>query len=318
MGLDIRIVNDSNLYDVLIVGGGPSCMAACIYLCRAGLKVGYIEKNVPGGRLVNIANIENYPGFSRISGPDLALKMYEQVDQLGAVLLYGEVTGIDKYENYQVVYTNDGATRYCYSLIIASGTVNNKLEAINADKYENRGVSYCAICDGSLAKGKDVVVIGGGNSALSNAIYLAKIANNVHIIHRRDQFRGDDELVKQLAKYENIHLVLDSVVEEVVGNEKQVTGVKIKNVKTNAITDLSCSFVFIYIGSKPSTGFIKDKTMLNENGYIIHNEKMETPRKGVYAIGDVSQNNYNQISQCIGEGTIAALNIMKYLDQIKK
>lgn len=313
MSLDIRVVNDSNLFDTLIIGAGPASMAACIYLCRAGLKVGYIEKNVPGGRLVNIANIENYPGFKNISGPDLALKMYEQVDQLGAIMMYGEVIGIDQYEKYHVVYTNDGATRYCHTLIIASGTVNNKLECLNTDKYVNKGISYCAICDGSLTKNKEVVVIGGGNSAISNAIYLAKIASKVTVVHRHDTFRANNELVEQAKKYENISFMMDSVPDEIIGDGKNVTSIKVNNVKNNNTTEIPCSFVFVYIGSQPSTGFIKNKSLINDKGYVIHNQNMETSVKGLYAIGDVAEHSTNQITQCVGDGTIAALDIIHYL-----
>ncbi len=315
MGLETRIVNDDNLYDVLIIGGGPACMSACIYLCRAGLKVAYIEKNVPGGRLVNIANIENYPGFDHISGPDLALKMYEQIDKLGAVLLYGEVIGIDRYKNYHVVYTKDGTTRYCHALIIATGNSNNKLDAIDAEKYENKGLSYCAICDGSLAKNKNVVVVGGGDSAISNAIYLSRIAANVSIIHRRDELRARKEFVDQAKKIKNINFILNSIVTDVIGDNKHVTGLKIKNVKTKKISDLKCEFIFVYIGSTSSTGFIKNKSLLNDHGLIKHDIHMQTSELGLYAIGDVAENNSNQITQCVSEGTIAALNIINYLNK---
>lgn len=315
MGLETRIVTDENKFDVLIIGSGPASFSCAIYLCRAGLKVGYIEKNVPGGRLVNISIIENYPGFKQIDGASLALNMYEQAEAVGAIPIFGEVRQIGTYQDYKVVYTTDGVTRYCKYLVIATGTSSKTLELDEVPKLTGHGISYCAICEGSLAKGQDVVVIGGGDSAVSNAIYLSRICNKVYLIHRRDQFRARESFVAQLEKHPNIELVMNSEVIEFLG-DKKLSGVRVKN-KDNSIKEIACTFAFIYIGASPNNSFIKDKTMLDKDGFIIHNEFMQTSDPQIYAIGDISNKHYQQITVAVGNGTIAALNIIEDLNKTK-
>ncbi len=317
MGLEARLTSEQNKFDALIIGGGPAAFSASIYLSRAGYKTAYIEKNVPGGRLVNIATIENYAGFKHITGADLALKMYEQVDALGVEPIYGEVTMIDYKNGDHIVYTSDGQTRYAKVLLIATGTISNKLPAIDAEKYENKGVSYCAKCDGSLAKGKEVFVVGGGDSAVTNAIYLSKICKKVTLVHRRNNFRAQKEYLEQLKTIKNCEIITCGEITRVYGNGNEVTAVDITCKDENVTTKYDCGYVFVYIGAKPSTGFIKDKTLLNEHGYMLHDCYMATSVPGLYAVGDVSDSDYQQISVAVGQGTIAALNAIKYLSKSK-
>lgn len=317
MALQQKIMNDSNTFDVIIIGAGPSSFSASIYLANAGYKVAYIEKNVPGGRLVNIPLIVNYPGFKQISGADLALNMYEQAEASGVIAIFGEVTQIGQYKNYHVVYTSDGATRYTKALVLATGMLENKLMAKNAEEYEHKGVSYCAICDGVFAKDKDVIVIGGGDSALSNALYLSKICKQVYVVVRRDQFRAKYVQQEQLSQVENIQVIFNSNVVTVLGDGNKVTGVEIKNNQTNEVKQINCDYIFNYTGSKPSNQYIIDKSILDENNKIIHNEKMETTIPGLYAIGDVTNNQYQQITIAVANGTVAALNIINYLNNWK-
>ncbi|WEK83043.1 MAG: FAD-dependent oxidoreductase [Mycoplasma sp.] len=314
MGLETRVVNDSNSWDALVIGGGPAAFSACIYLSRAGFKTAYIEKNVPGGRLVNIALIENYAGFSSISGADLALKMYQQAEGLGIQPIFGEVDSIDRYEDYHVVHTTDGVTRYCKVLIIATGTISNKLPAIDAEKYENKGVSYCAKCDGALAKGKEVYVVGGGDSAVTNAIYLSKICKKVTLVHLRGDFRAQKEYVEQLKKLPNCEIITCDEITKVYGDGEKVTDIDVTCKQENVTTKYKCDYIFVYIGSKPSTNFIKDPKLLGEAGYVKHDCYMATEVPGLYAVGDVSGSDYQQISVAVGQGTMAALNAIKYLN----
>lgn len=316
MGLETRIVTDENKFDVLIIGSGPAGFSCAIYLSRAGFKVGYIEKNVPGGRLVNIPIIENYPGYKQISGATLALNMYEQAEAAGAIPIFGEVNQIGTYQDYKVVYTSDGNTRYCKYLVIATGTSSKTLELDEVPKLTGHGISYCAICEGSLAKGQDVVVIGGGDSAVSNAIYLSRICHKIYLIHRRNEFRAKDVFVKQLVEHKNIELVLNSEIIQFLG-DKKLEGVKIRNKQDNSIKQINCTFAFIYIGSTPNNSFIKDKTMLDKEGYIIHNQFNQTNDPQIYVIGDLANKRYQQVTVATGDGTIAALNIIEALNKTK-
>lgn len=313
MGLQHKMMSDSNTYDVIVIGAGPSSFATCIYLGNAGYKVAYIEKNIPGGKLVNIPLITNYPGYKQISGADLALNMYEHAQKMGVISLFGEVSQIDQYLNYHVVYTTDGAIRYTKALVIATGTVENKLEAKDANKYEHKGVSYCAICDGALAKDKDVIVTGSGDLALTNAIYLSKFCKQIYLIVSNDQFRVKQFDLNLLKQANNIKVVFNSLVDTVLGDDNKVTGAIIKDINTNKQQTIDCSYIFNYTGSIPATNYLRNTKLLDNDGNVVHNQKMETNVPGIYAIGDVTNNQFKQITIAVSDGTIAALNIQQYL-----
>ena len=318
MPLQHKMMCDSNTFDVVIIGGGPSSLSASIYIAAAGYKVAYIEKNVPGGKLVNIVhNITNYPGFKSISGPDLALQMYEQAQQSGAISLFGEVSQIDQYLNYHVVYTTDGATRYAKALIIATGMNENKLIAKDADKYENKGISYCAMCDGGLAKDRDVIVFGNGDSALDNAIYLSKICKHIYLVVKYDKLNLQHSDINVLKQANNIEIIYNSTIDTVLGDGNKVTGAIIKDVNTNEQKKINCSCIFNFTGLNPATDFIKNTKLLDDKHFIIHNQKMETSIPGIYAIGDVCNNQFKQIPTAVNDGSVAGLNIIQYLKSWK-
>ena len=314
MPLQHKMMCDSNTFDVIIIGGGPGSLAASIYIAAAGYKVAYIEKNVPGGKLVNqVKNITNYPGFKSISGPDLALQMYEQAQESGAISLFGEVSQIDQYLNYHVVYTTDGATRYAKALVIATGMNENKLTAKDADKYENKGVSYCAMCDGSLAKDRDVIVVGNGDAAFYNAIYLSKICKHVYLVAKYDQLNLQHSDINVLKQTNNIEIVYNSIVDVVLGDGNKLTGAIIKDVNTNKQKTIDCSYTFNFTGLNPATDFIKNTKLLDDKHFVIHNQKMETSVPGIYAIGDVANNQFKQIIIAVNDGSVAGMNIIQYL-----
>ena len=314
MALQHKMMCDSNTFDVIIIGGGPSSLSASIYIAAAGYKVAYIEKNVPGGKLVNILNnITNYPGFKSVSGPDLALQMYEQAQQLGAISLYGEVSQIDQYLNYHVVYTTDGAIRYAKALIIATGMNENKLIAKHADKYENKGISYCAMCDGSLAKDRDVIVVGNGDSALINATYLSKICKHIYLVVKYDQLDLKYSDINALKQANNVEIVYNSIIDTILGDGNKLTGAIIKDMNTNQQKTIDCALVFNFTGTNPATDFIKNPKLLDDKHFVIHNQKMETSIPGIYAIGDVCNNQLKQITTAVNDGSVAGLNIIQYL-----
>lgn len=314
MGLQNKMMCDSNTFDVIIIGAGPSSFATCIYLDIAGYKVAYIEKNIPGGKLVNIPLITNYPGYKQISGADLALNIYEQAQKVGVISLFGEVSQIVQYLNYHVVYSADGAKRYTKALVIDTGTVENKLEAKDANKYEHKGVSYCAICDGPLTKDKDVIVIGSGDLALSNAIYLSKICNQVYLVVRLDQFRLKYFDLNLLKQTNNIKIIFNSLVDTILGDGNKVTGAIIKDVNTNNQQTIGCSYIFNCTSLTPATNYLRNTKLLDRDGNVLYNQKMKTNVSGIYAIGDVTNNQFKQITIVISDGTIAALNIVEYLN----
>ena len=316
MPLQATIMPDSNTFDVIIIGGGPAGLTTAIYLAKAGNKVGYIERNIPGGKIVNLPLITNYPGYKSIPGAQLALNMYEQAEEAGATLIYGEVVTIDQYNEYHVVYTSDHAVKYCHSLVIATGMNNTKLPIENINKYEHKFISYCAICDGVLTKNKIVLVVGGNNNAINNAIYLSKICEKVYIINQFNEIENNEEI----KKFTNVEIINNAKIVKFDEENNILKNVTIENINTHETEIIDASYIFVYIGNETSVNFLPEKyrQILNENKKIIVNDKMETTIPGLYAIGDVTNNNFNQISICVGDGAKAALNISKYLNKFKK
>ena len=293
----------NKIYDTIIVGSGPAGMTAAIYLKRNNLNVCVFEGYAPGGQMVNTEVINNYPGYSNISGADLALAMFNQVQELNIDYRYENVTSITKEGDFFKVNNE-----YARFVILALGTKNKVLGLPNEKKYFYRGISWCAICDGALYKGMDVAVAGGGDSALSSAITLSKLANKVYLIHRRNEFRAKVDYVKIVKETKNIELVLDSNITDMFG-EGKLESIEVTDKSSNKrIINISC--LFEEIGRSVEIDFL-DGIARDESGFIIVNKDFETNIDGIYAIGDCINKTIRQITTATSDGTICALNISK-------
>ncbi|MFA5408532.1 MAG: FAD-dependent oxidoreductase [Bacilli bacterium] len=300
-------------FDVVVIGSGPAGMTAAIFLKRANVNVALLDSNAPGGQLNRIANIENYPGFSKIAGSDLAYNMFNQTQDLGIIYKYGKVIDVINKKNYKVVKT-DKEDIYCKGIIIATGRKPKELGLPNEKRLIGRGISWCAICDGSLFKGKDVIVVGGGNSALEESLYLSNIANKVSIVHHSSQFGGEKVLQKGVLARPNISVHFDSEVTNLIVENNVLTGIEITN-KDNGKSAIEASGLFIYIGFEPSIDFLNNLRLRERKGYIIVNDNMQTNIKGIYACGDVIDKNFYQITTAISEGSKAAMSAIKFLEE---
>jgi thioredoxin reductase (NADPH) len=293
-------------YDVIIVGGGPSALAAAVYTCRALLKTVIFEKQVVGGQLVGTDLIENYPGFPEvISGVDLIQRMEAQAKRFGAEIRYEEVMKV-QVENGLKIVTTDTDTYGSHAVILAAGAEPKKLGVPGEKEFYGRGVSYCATCDGAFFKGKDVVVVGGGDSAITEALFLTKFANTVQIIHRRNEFRATKIYLDEALTNPKIKVVFNAIVESIHGQDK-VDGIVVQNVITKEKKEMTCQGIFIFIGSVPNTGFLGTLLCEDVGCHIETNMHMETSIEGLYAVGDIRKNSYRQIATAVGEGVTAAI-----------
>ena len=313
-------MEDKNkIYDVVIVGGGPSGMNAAIYAVRSGLKTILIEKAAYGGQIVDTYEVSNYLGFENINGYELAEKMRKQVKNLGAEILSDNPTELDIESKIKTIKTANKRTIKGKTVILSMGAASRKLGLEREDELSGKGVSYCAICDGAFFKGREVAVVGGGNTALEDLLYLSKVAKKVYLVHRRDKFRADqvtvDDMEKKLnSKDNNIELVLNS---EVVGlkGDQFLEGISVYNKKEKVTRDINLNGLFIAIGRTPNTNIIKEKINLTEDGYIKSNDKMETNFPGVYVAGDIREKEIRQIITAAADGAIAATNANNYIRQ---
>lgn len=295
------------MYDVVIIGAGPAGLSAGIYACRGGLKVAIIENKSVGGQAQTAADIQNYPGIKSTSGFDLCYAMMNQCMEFGAEFVFDSIASVSLIGETKAIALASGKIVEAKNVIIASGANARKLGVPTESKFIGKGVSYCATCDGAFFKGKTVAVIGGGNTAAEDALYLEKLAKKVYMVHRRDALRADDILVKRLEK-SNVEIVWDSVVEK-LGGEDKITQLTLKNVKTNALTTISVDGVFVAIGQTPnSQGF--ENIYLSSGGYIIADENMHTNIDGVYAVGDVREKSLRQVVTACADGAIAATAIV--------
>lgn len=316
MRIDSNYINNPNFFDVLIVGAGPAGLTAALYCQRANLKVAFYEKETPGGKVVKTAVVENYPGYSTISGPDLAVNMFKQVSELGVKFIFSEVIKISKIDNVFHVTSTDNQVRFSKTVIIASGMTEKKLNIPGEKEYYGRGVSYCAICDASLYKNQEVAVIGGGNTALEESLYLADIVKKVYLVHRREGFRAEESIVEKVKNHSNIEMLLNYVpIEFVSEDKKKISSIKIQNIQDNNVYELNVGCVFPFIGFLPLTNFVENLDVKNvDNGFINVNSKMETTIPGLFCAGDVCDKDVRQISTAIGDGTIAAIEAKKYIE----
>lgn len=304
------------LYDVLIVGGGPAGLTAAIYSLRAGKKVLLVERMVPGGQIAYTATVENYPGIKKIGGVELSEMMFEHAKSFGLDVVFSDVLDYEFDGQIKKIRTHNG-TFEGKTIILCLGASAKQLNLPNEKKFMGRGVSYCATCDGNFFKGKTVAVVGGGNTSLEDCLHMSNLAKKVYLIHRRDDFKGEKILSDQvfaLAKQENspLEVVLCSAVEEIVGNDK-LESIVVKNLVTNELRTLNVDALFIAIGRKPDTEMLVGKIELDNKGYIITNEKMETSVAGVYAAGDVRQKQLRQIITAASDGSIASINTNEYI-----
>lgn len=299
------------MYDVVIIGCGCAGISAAIYAKRSNMKVCIIEYDTPGGQINKTSTVENYPGYKKIDGPTLAYNMFEQLQSLNVEYKYGKVTNIENYEDKKLVIT-DKEKIETKNIIIASGRIPKKLGIKNEDKLSDKGISWCAICDGNLYKDKNVAIIGGGNSALEESLYLGNIANHVTIINRSDKLRGDNILQEKVKNKDNIEIIYNYKPIEFIAKNNILSGINIVNNETRENKELMVDGAFIFIGYAPATEFCKDLNITDENGYIIVNDEMETNIKGIYACGDVIKKNLYQIVTATSEGAIAIVSIKNY------
>lgn len=293
-------------YDLIIIGAGPAGMTALVYATRAGLKAAMLEKDAPGGKLVKTNEIQNWPGIKETSGVDLALKFFDHATSFGGEYLYGDVSEIIDNGDIKVVKTTDGEY-HCKAVIVATGTKERLLNIPNEQRLTGKGVSYCAVCDGSFYRNKEVCVIGGGNSALEEALYLTEFASKVKIVIRRDVFRAEPIIQKHVLDNPKIEIITKHIPVEIVG-ENNVEQIVLKNVETEELMTVDTSAVFPYIGLDPNTSFLDNK-VLDSKGYIKVNEKMETEISGIYGAGDVIVKSLRQVVTATNDGAIAAQNV---------
>ena len=293
------------MFDVIIVGAGPAGLTAAIYLKRASKKVLVLEANCYGGQIVNTLDIENYPGFEHISGFDFSTKLYNQALKLGAEVVFEKVENIKK-DN--IFYVETAKNKYkAQTVILATGLDNRKI-GLGEDHLIGKGVSYCATCDGSFYKDKEVAVVGGGNTAVEDALYLSDVANKVYLIHRKDKFRADEITVNKLNEKKNVEFIYNSNITKIIADDK-LTGIEINNDREIKIDGL-----FIAIGKIPGNNCFKSLITLDDNGYILTNENCKTNIPGLFAAGDNRSKEVRQLVTATGDGAIAANEVLKYIN----
>lgn len=302
-------------YEVVIIGGGPAGLTAGLYAARAGLKTVLLERGMFGGQIVNAQKVENYPGFpDGISGFDLVSLMHQQATKYGLEILTAEVTGINPGKPHSIL-TGDGNYK-ASAVIIGAGSEYTRLGVEGEEQFVGRGVSYCATCDGAFFKNVEVAVVGGGDTAITDAIELTQYASTVYVIHRRDQLRASQILQQRAFANPKLKFIWDSVVEEVTG-EAMVKALKLKNVKTGEVSTLPVAGVFVAIGVKPNSQPFADMVKIEETGNIIVDSTMVTSVPGIYAIGDIRNASARQVSTAVGDGATAAINAFKYIREQK-
>lgn len=304
------------MYDVIVIGAGTAGMTAGIYARRAGKTVLIIEKKNYGGQIINTPEVENYPGISKVSGFTFANNLYNQTRELGAEFKFEEVIKIQNNSGYKVVVTNK--TKYQgKNVIIATGAKNRPLGVNNEDKLTGAGVSYCATCDGAFFRGKDVAVVGGGNTALEDALFLSDYCNLVYVVHRRNEFRGEKGLTDILKEKGNVKFVFDSVVKSIKG-EQSVEGLEILNVKKNTLSEIKVQGAFIAIGQMPDNEKFSDMVELDGKGYIKADETCTTNTEGVFVAGDCRTKQVRQLTTAASDGAVAALAACSYINKINQ
>ena len=301
------------IYDVVVIGAGPAGMTAAMYSARSEMKTLLLERGVPGGQMNNTAEIENYPGYGQIMGPELSMKMYEPLADLGVENAYGFVTSIVDNGATKTINTEEEVFE-TKSIIIATGAYHRKLGVPGEEEYGARGVSYCAVCDGAFFRDQDILVVGGGDSAVEEAIFLTRFGKTVTIMHRRDELRAQKIIQERAFANDKIKFIWDSVLEEIKGDERKIESVRYKNVKTGEVTEANFGGLFIYVGLDAVSEFARDLGITDEEGWIITDATMKTSIPGIFAVGDVRQKDFRQITTAVGDGAQAAQEAYKYVE----
>lgn len=307
-------MTEENIYDVVIIGAGPAGMTAAVYASRANLRTVMLERGMPGGQMANTEEVENFPGFDFITGPELSTKMFEHSQKFGAEYKYGDIKSVEDKGDYKVLKTGSEEIR-TRTIIIATGAEYKKVGVEGEDTLGGRGVSYCAVCDGAFFKEKELVVIGGGDSAVEEGVFLTKFASKVTIVHRRDQLRAQKILQDRAFKNDKIDFIWDTEIQSINGDSR-VESVTLLDKNTGSKYDYDADGVFIYVGMKPLTTPFSDLGILNELGYVETNDEMETSIPGIFAAGDVRNKTLRQIVTATGDGSIAAQNAQHYIEKL--
>lgn len=298
--------------DVLVVGAGPGGLTAAQYASRANLNTVIIEQGMPGGEVNNTADVENYPGFEKVSGPDLAQHFYQSSMAFGAQFIYGQVSKVDLEGDLKRVHM-EKVIYLAPVLILATGAHHKKLGIPGEEDLAGRGVSYCAVCDGFFFKNKNIFVVGGGDSAVEEGTYLTQFANKVTIIHRRDQLRAQKVLQDRAFDNDKISFLWDSVVEEIQGDES-VQSLKVRNLKSNQVSQVEGQGVFIYVGLVPNSQLVSELGVTDSEGWVVTDHQMQTAIPGLFAVGDVRQTPLRQIATAVGDGALAGHMAYQYLN----
>jgi len=310
-------IKEEVIYDAIIIGGGPAGLTAGIYLSRARMDTLLIEKALPGGQAILTEIIENYPGFPHgITGPELMQKMEEQAVRFGLKIEYGEVAEIKtKEDKVKIVKINNQEYR-TLTIILASGAEASKLDIPGEEEFRGKGVSYCGTCDAPFFKDQKIVVVGGGDTAIEEALYLSKFARGITVIHRRDRLRATKILQERIFLNKKINFSWSSIPLKILGKHK-VEGILIKDLTTSEEKEIPCQGVFIFVGNLPNTKFLKDVIKLDDRGYVLTDDNMTSTQEGIYACGDVRKKILRQVVTACGEGATAAFAAQKYIEEIK-
>ncbi|UOF88978.1 thioredoxin-disulfide reductase [Fodinisporobacter ferrooxydans] len=304
----------NNVYDVIIAGAGPAGMTAAVYASRANMKTLMIEKTTPGGQMVNTEDIENYPGYESILGPELSEKMFQHAKKFGSEYIRGHIREIKNDNPYKTVLVDEQEYK-AKSVIVATGAEHRKLGVPGEIELSGRGVSYCAVCDGAFFEDLELVVVGGGDSAVEEAIFLTRFASKVTIVHRRDELRAQKIIQKRAMENEKIQFIWNSQVKEIRG-DNMVSSVVIQDIITGEETDYSCHGVFIYVGMDPISDCVKRLGITNEHGYILTDDLMRTNVPGIFAAGDVREKTLRQVVTATGDGGLAAQSAQQYVEDL--
>jgi thioredoxin reductase (NADPH) len=311
----VKIVSEEKIYDIIIAGAGPAGMTAAVYASRANLSTLMIERGVPGGQMANTEEVENYPGFDHILGPELSTKMFDHAKKFGAEYAYGDIKEVIDGEEYKTIVA--GKKEYkARAVIITTGAEYKKIGVPGENELGGRGVSYCAVCDGAFFKERELVVIGGGDSAVEEGVYLTRFASKVTIIHRRDELRAQKILQQRAFENEKIDFIWNHTVKEIHEQDGKVGKLTLVNTQNGEEMEFKADGVFVYVGMLPLSKPFESLGITNENGYIETNERMETKVKGIFAAGDIREKMLRQIVTATGDGSIAAQSAQHYIEEL--